>query len=75
MILQLKTGRIESTYFRQKYGSDVTNEFADGYRQLQSDGWLNVTPRGAELTPAGLLQIDRHLPVFFDPEYRSSRYA
>lgn len=75
MILQLKTGRIETAYFRHKYGSDVTNEFAEGYRQLQSDGWLNVTPKGAELTSAGLLQIDRHLPVFFDPEYRSSRYA
>lgn len=75
MILQLKTGRIESAYFRQKFGSDVMNEFAEGYRQLQSEGWLNVTPRGAELTPAGLLQIDRHLPAFFDPEYRTSRYA
>lgn len=75
MILQLKTGRIETAYFRQKYGSEITNVFHDGFQQLQTEGWLNVTPKGAELTPAGLLQIDRHLPVFFDPEYRSSRYA
>ena len=75
MILQLKTGRIDSAYFRNKFGSDVTTEFASGFQQLKEEGWLTLTPNGAELTPTGLMQIDRHLPTFFDPEYRTSRYA
>jgi len=75
MILQLKTGHIEKDYFRSKFGVDITDEFKDGYRQLQDDGWLTVTPRGAELTRPGLMQIDRHLTAFFEPEHVSTRYA
>ena len=75
MILQLKTGRLDKTYFQAKYGVDITAEFAEGYRQLESQGWLNFTPRGVELTPKGFLQIDRHLPAFFEPKYRSARYT
>lgn len=75
MILQLKTGRLDTQYFQQKFGVDVTREFADKYKQLESEGWLNVQPATVELTPNGYLQIDRHLPVFFDPEHRSDRYT
>jgi len=75
MILQLKTGRIERDYFRGKFGVDVTREFETGYKKLQDEGWLRVTETGVELTPAGFLQIDRHLPTFFDPEHRSTRYT
>lgn len=75
MILQLKTGHIEADYFRGKFGVDVHKVFQDGYRKLQDDGWLNVTDSGVELTPAGFLQIDRHLPTFFDPEYQTTRYT
>jgi len=48
---------------------------ADGFAKLESEGWLNVTPNGVELTPKGFLQIDRHLPIFFDPQYQSTRYT
>ena len=75
MILQLKTGRIESGYFNEKYGVDIMREFDKEYRQLETEGWLNVRPSGADLTANGILQIDRHLPVFFQPEYRSDRYT
>ena len=75
LILQLKTGAIEKGYFRDKFGADVHVEFADAFAALERDGWLCVTPTGAELTPAGLLQIDRHLPAFFESQHVSSRYA
>jgi oxygen-independent coproporphyrinogen-3 oxidase len=74
-VLQLKTGRIEKDYFRRKFGADVTAEFREPFRQLESEGWLRVTPGGAELTPAGLMQIDRHLPAFFEPQHQSKRYT
>ena len=74
-ILQLKTGRLRKAYFQSKFGEDITVEFADGFRKLEQEGWLRMTPEGVELTPAGFLQIDRHLPTFFDPEHRSQRYT
>ena len=75
MILQLKTGHLDRAYFEEKFGVDIHAEFRDGYAQLQSDGWLTVTPTGVELTPAGFLQIDRHLPIFFEQQHASARYT
>jgi oxygen-independent coproporphyrinogen-3 oxidase len=75
LVLQLKTGHLERSYFVNKFGVDVTAEFRDGFEQLERDGWLTVTPTGVDTTPAGLLQIDRHLTTFFDPEYVGKRYT
>ena len=75
MILQLKTGRLDAPYFRDKFGVDVLAEFRDGFQKLEADQILNITDSGVQLTRPGLMQIDRHLPVFFDPQYRTSRYT
>jgi oxygen-independent coproporphyrinogen III oxidase len=75
MILQLKTGHLERQYFQSKFAVNITDEFRTGYAKLEADGLLKVTPRGVDVTPSGLLQIDRHLPTFFDPEHISSRYT
>jgi oxygen-independent coproporphyrinogen-3 oxidase len=75
MILQLKTGGLDSSYFRAKFGVDILEDFADGFRQLAEEGFLTMTPDGVELTRDGLLQVDRLLPVFFEPEHRGTRYA
>jgi oxygen-independent coproporphyrinogen III oxidase len=34
-----------------------------------------LTPAGVELTREGLLQVDRLLPGFFEPEHRGTRYT
>src|SRR5205085_22223 len=73
MILQLKTGRLDAAYFRDKFDVDVLTEFADGFRKLAEGGELTVTGQGVELTLQGLLHIDRLLPTFFDPRYVTSR--
>jgi oxygen-independent coproporphyrinogen-3 oxidase len=75
MILQLKTGRIEADYFRRKFGTDVLAQFADEFRELEEKDLLAVADDGATVTPDGLLQIDRYLPTFFEPEHRGTRYA
>ena len=75
MILQLKTGALGRGYFQKKFGVDITAEFADEYQKLEDEGWLRVTNDGVELTPTGFLQVDRHLPTFFDPQYRGPRYT
>jgi oxygen-independent coproporphyrinogen-3 oxidase len=75
MILQLKTGGLEAGYFRRKFGAEVLEEFAEGFGELEAGGFLTRTPDGVELTRAGLLQVDRLLPVFFEPQYRGTRYT
>ena len=75
MILQLKTGHLERDYFRRKFDTDIVAEFRAGYDKLQADGMLIVGANAIETTPAGLLQIDRHLTAFFDPQYVGKRYT
>src|SRR5262249_58810000 len=75
MILQLKTGRLETGYFQRKFGTNVLEVFKDGFEQLERDGFLTRKAEGVELTRSGLLQVDRLLPVFFDPQHRGSRYT
>jgi oxygen-independent coproporphyrinogen III oxidase len=75
MILQLKTGRLNAEYFRKKFGANVRDEFRAGFEQLAEDDLLTLTENSVELTRKGLLQIDRHLPVLFDAQYRSARYT
>ena len=75
IVLQLKTGRIDAAYFRDKYGVEIRDEFRDAFNQLKEDGWLTLNGDRIETTRAGLMQIDRHLPTFFDPQYRGPRYT
>jgi oxygen-independent coproporphyrinogen-3 oxidase len=75
MILQLKTGRLDVPYFKRKFGVDIRQAFADGFGQLEREGWLAVWEDEVRLTPEGLLQVDRLLPVFFEAEHRVSRYT
>jgi oxygen-independent coproporphyrinogen-3 oxidase len=75
LVLLLKTGHLDPAYFRKKYGSNILDEFRSAFDRLERDGWLTVTPDSVDCTPDGLMQIDRHLPAFFDPQYRTARYT
>ncbi len=75
MILQLKTGRLQSTYFRSKFGVDILREFAPVFELWNREGNLTLANGNVELTREGLLQVDRLLPTFFEPEYRGGRYT
>jgi oxygen-independent coproporphyrinogen-3 oxidase len=75
MILQLKTGRLDAEYFRHKFGVDIRNEFRAGFDHLVGAGQLSPTESGFSLTREGLLQADRLLPTFFEPEFRGTRYT
>ncbi|MDY3557551.1 coproporphyrinogen III oxidase family protein [Gemmata sp. JC673] len=75
VVLLLKTGHLDVNYFLDKYGVDIRTEFREPLAKLDREGWLKVTEEGVDCTPEGLIQIDRHLPAFFDPQYLSSRYT
>jgi oxygen-independent coproporphyrinogen-3 oxidase len=75
MILQLKTGRLDTDYFQRKFGVDVWHEFEPVYEKLSDDGLLNRLDKAIVLTRRGLLEVDHFLLDFFEPELRTVRYA
>jgi oxygen-independent coproporphyrinogen-3 oxidase len=75
MILQLKTGKIDAGYFRQKFGAQIAEEFAGAWRSLVQEGFVTVDGDDVRLTRNGLLQVDSLLPRFFEPEHRGIRYT
>jgi oxygen-independent coproporphyrinogen-3 oxidase len=75
LVLLLKTGHLDVPYFQKKYGVDIREEFRAAFDQLQRDGWLTINGNSIDTTRDGLMQIDRHLPAFFDPQYRNTRYT
>jgi oxygen-independent coproporphyrinogen-3 oxidase len=75
MILQLKTGALDTAYFRRKFGVEIWNEFQPVYERLNKDDLLARNNGTIELTRSGLLQVDSFLSEFFEPELRPVRYA
>jgi len=75
MILQLKLGTLQTAYFREKFGVDVLAAFAHAWQSLEEEEMLRVDGDTVELTRAGLLQVDRLLPSFYDDRYRNARYT
>src|SRR5438552_2206610 len=74
-ILQLKLGHISRAYFRQKFGVELSERFAEPMARLQDWGFLSVDGDAVRLNREGLLQVDRLLHEFFLPEHRNARYA
>jgi oxygen-independent coproporphyrinogen-3 oxidase len=75
MVLQLKTGMLDTGYFRQKFGVDVWNEFRSVYERLEDKSLLERQNGTIALTRRGLLEVDHFLLDFFEPELRTVRYA
>ena len=75
MILQLKTGSLNPNYFISKFGVDIRVAFDQGFGQLEQAGFIDRSHGEIVVTREGMLQVDRLLPTFFDPQYRSTRYT
>jgi len=74
-ILQLKLGHVSRNYFTQKFGTDPVTQFAAPLQRLQDWGFLTVEGDFIRINREGLLQVDRLLHEFFQPEYKNTRYA
>jgi oxygen-independent coproporphyrinogen-3 oxidase len=77
LVLQLKRGSIRTDYFAEKYNVDVRARFADAWRSLQDDGYLDHASSNGRLglTRAGLLRVDSLLRRFFLPQHINVRYT
>jgi oxygen-independent coproporphyrinogen-3 oxidase len=75
MVLQLKTGALDTDYFQRKFAVDVWREFQPVYEELQAKHLLERNNGTIRLTRPGLLVVDHFLLDFFEPELRTVRYA
>lgn len=74
-MLQLKLGSVSIDAFTQKFGIDPRVQFAAPLAILREQGHLVEQDGQIGLNRPALLQVDRLLQNFFDPKYRSGRYA
>jgi coproporphyrinogen III oxidase-like Fe-S oxidoreductase len=75
MILQLKTGTLDTGYFQNKFAVDVWQEFQPVYDRLRREGLLDRNNGYVKLSRRGLLEVEQFLWEFFEPELRVVRYA
>jgi len=75
MVLQLKTGKLDTSYFQNKFAVDVWEEFQPVYEELQAKQLVQLNNGIIRLTRPGLLVVDHFLLNFFEPELRTVRYA
>ena len=75
MVLQLKTGWLDTRYFEKKFGVDVWKEFQPVYADLENKSLLHRDNGTITLSRRGLLQVDHFLLDFFEAELRTVRYA
>jgi oxygen-independent coproporphyrinogen-3 oxidase len=75
LILQFKLGTVRPSYFREKFNTDIRQQFALPLQSLQQRNYLEVGDNSLRLSREGLLQVDRLLPDFFLSRHRGSRYS
>jgi oxygen-independent coproporphyrinogen-3 oxidase len=75
MILQLKTGRLSLGYFRDKFGVDLLERFAEPYKKYIDAGYMRVDGDDVILDRDTLLQVEVLLHDFFLPHHRGTRYV
>jgi oxygen-independent coproporphyrinogen-3 oxidase len=77
MILQLKKGWLDVSYFQKKFGVNILETWHDDWLGYEEQSLLkvNLADKRIELTRSGLLQVDSLLPVFFEPEHQTVRYT
>ena len=74
-ILQLKFGEVSVPAFQSKFGIDIAGILRRPLEGLVAEGFATVSKSRIQLTPDGLLRVDRLLPRFFDRAYQNTRYT
>lgn len=73
-ILQLKLGGASASEFRDKFGVDLSEQFAAPLKECAQRAWLSHDEQGVRLTREGLLRVDRLLPAFYLPQHQDKTY-
>jgi len=87
MILQLKRGYLDVSYFQNKFQVDIVERWQSVWDEYADDGYIVLKSSGLpiddesgktdriEMTMDGLLRVDGLLPAFFEPQFRGVRYT
>ena len=75
MILQLKRGYLDISYFETKYGVHIVEHWQQQWQQHIDDQMLTIQGDRIELTRKGFLHADALLPIFFEEEHQGVRYT
>lgn len=75
MILQIKTGRLNLTYFQDKFGVDLLQKFVAPYSKYIDAGYMRVVGDEVILDRDTLLQVETLLYDFFLPQHKGTRYV
>lgn len=74
-VLQMKTGKVNTQYFRDKFDVDLTQRFADIFSKYRDEEFLEWDDNEIRLNRDALLQVDVMLHEFFLPEHHGDRYT
>ncbi len=74
-ILQMKLGKLDTTYFTKKFGTDPLVRFKPQLDNLVAEGHMRIDGTTLIFTRDAMLQIDRLLHAFFLPKHANARYA
>jgi oxygen-independent coproporphyrinogen III oxidase len=75
LILQLKKGFLDASYFHAKFGVDIIDKWRAVWDEYAGEGYAALEDDRVELTRAGLLRVDALLPAFFEAKFRDVRYT
>ena len=75
MVLLLKRGFLDRSYFVDKFGVDIVDRWSDVWRGYQEEGLASVDEDQVRVTREGLLRVDSLLPAFFEPQFQNVRYT
>tara|TARA_B110000240_G_C13436862_1_gene426239 strand:- start:110 stop:1225 length:1116 start_codon:yes stop_codon:yes gene_type:complete len=75
MILQLKRGYLDISYFETKYGVHIVENWQQQWQQHVDDQMLTIQGDRIKLTRKGFLHADALLPIFFEEEHQGVRYT
>ena len=75
LILQLKLGRVSSSYFKNKFGVDLNQRFKAQLDALRKREWLEDKGEFIILTRDALIRVDSLLHSFFLNKHQDARYT
>ena len=81
MILQLKRGYLDVSYFETKFNTNIVERWLSEWKEYVEDGYVVLKTDASgkchrvELTVDGLLRVDGLLSAFFEPQFRGVRYT
>lgn len=75
VILQLKRGYLDVSYFQEKFSINILQRWSAVWTQYAEEGMLTHDDSRIELTRQGLLRADALLPAFFAEEHQGIRYT